>query len=118
MSPVAGNGINYAVADAVAAANLLARPLATGQLTERDLAAVQRRRQWPTRITQKVVGVVQERLLAGALRSASGPPKLVRGLLRVPVLRDVAPRLAAFGARPEHVRSHSTTPLAAEPCTV
>src|SRR5262249_56268559 len=51
MSPVAGNGINYAVADAVAAANLLARPLAAGTLTERDLAAVQRRRQWPTRIT-------------------------------------------------------------------
>jgi 2-polyprenyl-6-methoxyphenol hydroxylase-like FAD-dependent oxidoreductase len=105
MSPVAGNGINYAIADAVAAANLLARPLATGQLTELDLAAVQRRRQWPTRITQKVVGVLQDRLLAGALRSASGPPKLLRGLLRVPLLRDVAPRLAAFGARPEHVRS-------------
>jgi 2-polyprenyl-6-methoxyphenol hydroxylase-like FAD-dependent oxidoreductase len=105
MSPVAGNGINYAIADADAAANLLARPLATGQLTERDLAAVQRRRQWPTRITQKVVGVVQERLLASARRSASGPPKLVRGLLRVPLLRDMAPRLTAFGARPEHIRS-------------
>jgi 2-polyprenyl-6-methoxyphenol hydroxylase-like FAD-dependent oxidoreductase len=103
MSPVAGNGINYAIADAVAAANLLARPLATGQLTEHDLAAVQRRRQWPTRITQKVVGVLQDRLLARALRSATGPPKLVRALLRVPLLRDVAPRLAAFGARPEHV---------------
>ena len=104
MSPVAGNGINYAIADAVAAANLLARPLATGQLTERDLAAVQRVRQWPTRITQRVVGVLQDRLLAGALGSATGPPKLVRGLLRVPLLRDLAPRLAAFGARPEHVR--------------
>jgi hypothetical protein len=66
---------------------------------------VQRRRQWPTRITQKVIGILQDRLLAGALRSATGPPKLVRGLLRVPLLRDVAPRLAAFGARPEHVRS-------------
>jgi 2-polyprenyl-6-methoxyphenol hydroxylase-like FAD-dependent oxidoreductase len=104
MSPVAGNGINYAIADAVAAANLLARPLATGTLTERDLAAVQRRRRWPTRITQKVVGVLQDRLLAGALRSAAGPPRLVRGLLRIPLLRDLAPRLAAFGARPEHVR--------------
>jgi 2-polyprenyl-6-methoxyphenol hydroxylase-like FAD-dependent oxidoreductase len=104
MSPVAGNGINYAIADAVAAANLLARPLATGQLAERDLAAVQRVRRWPTRITQRVVGVLQDRLLAGALGSATGPPKLVRGLLRVPLLRDLAPRLAAFGARPEHVR--------------
>jgi 2-polyprenyl-6-methoxyphenol hydroxylase-like FAD-dependent oxidoreductase len=104
MSPVAGNGINYAIADAVAAANLLARPLATGTLTDRDMAAVQRRRRWPTRITQKVVGVLQDRLLAGALRSAAGPPRLVRGLLRIPLLRDLAPRLAAFGARPEHVR--------------
>ena len=104
MSPVAGNGINYAVADAVAAANLLARPLAAGTLTERDLAAVQRRRQWPTRITQKVTGVLQDRLLARALRTATGPPKPVRWLLRVPLLRDLAPRLAAFGARPEHVR--------------
>jgi 2-polyprenyl-6-methoxyphenol hydroxylase-like FAD-dependent oxidoreductase len=104
MSPVAGNGINYAIADAVAAANLLARPLATGTLAERDLAAVQRVRRWPTRITQRVVGVLQDRLLAGALGSATGPPKLVRGLLRVPLLRDLAPRLAAFGARPEHVR--------------
>jgi 2-polyprenyl-6-methoxyphenol hydroxylase-like FAD-dependent oxidoreductase len=104
MSPMAGNGINYAIADAVAAANLLARPLATGTLTERDLAAVQRRRQWPTRATQKSVGLLQDRLLARALRSATGPPKLVRGLLRVPLLRDLAPRMAAFGARPEHVR--------------
>jgi 2-polyprenyl-6-methoxyphenol hydroxylase-like FAD-dependent oxidoreductase len=104
MSPVAGNGINYAVADAVAAANLLARPLAAGTLTERDLAAVQRRRQWPTRVTQKATGVLQDRLLARALRSATGPPPLVRWLLRIPLLRDLAPRLAAFGARPEHVR--------------
>lgn len=104
MSPVAGNGINYAIADAVATANLLARPLAAGTLTERDLAAVQRRRQWPTRITQKVTGVLQDRLLARALRSATGPPRLVRVLLRTPLLRDLAPRLAAFGARPEHVR--------------
>jgi 2-polyprenyl-6-methoxyphenol hydroxylase-like FAD-dependent oxidoreductase len=104
MSPMAGNGINYAIADAVAAANLLARPLATGTLTERDLASVQRRRQWPTRVTQKVVGLLQDRLLARALRSATGPPKLVRWVLRTPLLRDLAPRLAAFGARPEHVR--------------
>ena len=104
MSPVAGNGINYAIADAVAAANLLARPLAAGTLTERDLAAVQRRRQWPTRITQKVTGVLQDRLLARALRSATGPPKMVRWLLRIPLARDLAPRLATFGARPEHVR--------------
>ena len=107
MSPVAGNGINYAIADAVAAANLLARPLAAGTLTERDLAAVQRRRQWPTRITQKVTGVLQDRLLARGLRTATRPPKPVRWLLRTPLLRDLASRLAVFGARPEHVRPAS-----------
>jgi 2-polyprenyl-6-methoxyphenol hydroxylase-like FAD-dependent oxidoreductase len=107
MSPVAGNGINYAIADAVADANLLARPLAAGTLTERDLAAVQRRRQRPTRITQKVTGVLPDRLLARAFHSATGPPKMVRWLLRIPLLRDLAPRLAAFGARPEHVRART-----------
>jgi 2-polyprenyl-6-methoxyphenol hydroxylase-like FAD-dependent oxidoreductase len=84
MSPVAGNGINYAIADADAAANLLARPLAAGTLTERDLAAVQRRRHWPTRITQTVTGILQDRLLTRCLRTATGPPKLVRVLLRTP----------------------------------
>jgi 2-polyprenyl-6-methoxyphenol hydroxylase-like FAD-dependent oxidoreductase len=68
MSPVAGNGINYAVADAVATANLLGDPLAAGTLPDRDLMAVQRRRDWPTRLTQTAVGLLQDRMLAQALR--------------------------------------------------
>ncbi len=105
MSPVAGNGINYAVQD-VAAANLLAEPLAAGHLTDAHLAAVQRRRQWPTRITQAVVGQIQDRALARMLRPGSRAPnaRVVRALTRIPGLPYLPLRLAAFGLRPEHVR--------------
>jgi len=51
MSPIGGNGINYAIQDAAAAANILSGPLKSGRASVRDLAAVQRRRDWPTRIT-------------------------------------------------------------------
>jgi 2-polyprenyl-6-methoxyphenol hydroxylase-like FAD-dependent oxidoreductase len=106
MSPVAGNGINYAVQDAVAAANLLAEPLAAGHLSDAHLAAIQRRRQWPTRITQAVVGQLQDRALARMLRPGSRPPnaRVVRALTRIPGLPYLPLRLAAFGLRPEHVR--------------
>lgn len=111
MSPVAGNGINYAVADAVATANLLGNPLAAGTLPNRDLIAVQRRRDWPTRITQTAVGLLQDRMLAQALRWQAGPPPAVAVLLRVllgiPRLADIPLRVAAFGLRPEHVSSGS-----------
>ena len=111
MSPVAGNGINYAVADAVATANLLGNPLAAGTLPNRDLIAVQRRRDWPTRITQTAVGLLQDRMLAQALRWQAGPPPAVAVLLRVllgiPRLADLPLRVAAFGLRPEHVSSGS-----------
>jgi 2-polyprenyl-6-methoxyphenol hydroxylase-like FAD-dependent oxidoreductase len=109
MSPVAGNGINYAVADAVATANLLRDPLAAGTLADRDLMAVQRRRDWPTRITQTAVGLLQDRMLARALRWQAGPPRavavLLRVLLGVPRLANLPLRVAAFGLRPEHVAS-------------
>lgn len=118
MSPMAGNGINYAIADAVAAANLLARPLATGQLTERDLAAVQRRRQWPTRITQKVAGVVQERLLASALRSASGRQSWSAGYFGSRCSATSRPDWRLSAPAPSTSAPHSTTPMVAEPCTV
>jgi 2-polyprenyl-6-methoxyphenol hydroxylase-like FAD-dependent oxidoreductase len=109
MSPVAGNGINYAVADAVATANLLGDPLAAGTLADRDLMAVQRRRDWPTRITQTAVGLLQDRMLVRALRWQASPPPavavLLRVLLGVPGLADLPLRVAAFGLRPEHVSS-------------
>jgi 2-polyprenyl-6-methoxyphenol hydroxylase-like FAD-dependent oxidoreductase len=113
MSPVAGNGINYAVADAVATANLLGDPLAARTLSDRDLMAVQRRRNWPIRITQTAVGLLQDRMLARALRWQAGPPRavavLLRVLLGVPLLADLPLRMAAFGLRPEHVGRNPAT---------
>jgi 2-polyprenyl-6-methoxyphenol hydroxylase-like FAD-dependent oxidoreductase len=103
MSPVAGNGINYAVATA----NLLGDLLAAGTVPDRDLMAVQRRRNWPIRITQTAVGLLQDRVLARALRWQAGPPRAVAVLLRVLLgvwlLADLPLRVAAFGLRPEHV---------------
>ena len=64
MSPIAGVGINLAVQDAVATANLLTAPLLAGRLTERDLAAVQRRRSLPTRLTQQIQLLVQRQMIS------------------------------------------------------
>jgi 2-polyprenyl-6-methoxyphenol hydroxylase-like FAD-dependent oxidoreductase len=111
MSPFGGNGINYAVQDAVAAANRLSAPLRAGRLSLRDLAAVQRRRDWPTRLTQAAVALAQDALFARVLRAArtAGPPRplrppgAVRLLLRVPVLRELPLRWVAFGLWPVRV---------------
>lgn len=102
MSPMGGNGINYAVQDAAAAANLLSAPLKSGRIRLSDLAAVQRRRAWPTRLTQMVVNQVQDRVITGFL-GARGPvsfPVLGRLLLRTPVLRDLPLSWMAYGVWP------------------
>src|SRR5262245_26281929 len=111
MSPVGGVGINLALQDAVAAANLLARPLAQGRLTLRHLARVQRRRQLPTRVTQWLQVQVQQRIIAPVLgRSASMQvPLFLRLLDRYPFLRRLPGRLVGLGVRPEHVRSPEVT---------
>jgi 2-polyprenyl-6-methoxyphenol hydroxylase-like FAD-dependent oxidoreductase len=103
MSPVGGNGINYAVMDAVAAANALAGPLKAGRVTENDLARVQRAREWPTRIIQAFVNALQENLIASVL-DPNKPPFQVPGFLRWPVLRDLAPHLFGFGIGRVHVK--------------
>src|SRR5207253_2080152 len=98
MSPVAGVGINLAIQDAVAAANLLVAPLRAGRLSTRDLDAVQRRREWPTRVVQLAQMAIQNRVLAPVL-SSSGPPKLPRAarlLFGAPLLRDLPGRLIGF----------------------
>ena len=112
MSPVGGVGINLALQDAVATANLLARPLAQGRVILRHLARVQRRRQWPTRVTQWIQVLVQERIIAPVLgRSASIQlPLLLRLLDRYPFLRRIPARLIGLGIRPEHVRSPIARP--------
>jgi 2-polyprenyl-6-methoxyphenol hydroxylase-like FAD-dependent oxidoreductase len=72
MSPVGGNGINYAVQDAAASANILSEPLKAGRVTTRHLSAVQRRPAWPTRITQAIVTEIQDRVLGPAIGAGGG----------------------------------------------
>ncbi|GII77276.1 oxidoreductase [Sphaerisporangium rufum] len=105
MSPVFGIGINLAVQDAVAAANLLAGPLLAGRVPESALRAVRRRRAAPTAITQFVQQVVQDRLIRPALDAAARPPRLPRDLAGLPVAGALIRRFIGLGVQPEHVRS-------------
>ncbi len=105
MSPAGGNGINYAIMDAVAAANLLTAPLQAGEVTVADLARVQRRREWPTRVIQAIVNLMQDRLLKAALEpdgSFTFP-----SFLGWPLVRKLPPLLFGFGIRPEHVQTET-----------
>ncbi|HET8654570.1 MAG TPA: FAD-dependent oxidoreductase [Longimicrobiaceae bacterium] len=108
MSPIGGVGINLAVQDAVAAARLLAGPLRRGSVTEAELEAVQRRREWPTRMTQRLQVLVQERTIRGVLNAgAAGPTELplpIRLLRRWPRLARIPARIVGVGFRPEHVK--------------
>ena len=103
----AGSGINLAIQDAVAAANILAGPLREGQLTTADLRQVQRRRELPTRITQRLQLLVQERVIARVLGGAGelSSPLALRLMARFPYLRRLPARLVGIGVRPEHVRA-------------
>ena len=105
MSPVGGVGINYAIQDAVATANLLPDRLRAGRLSLADLARVQRRREPPIRVIQVIQAQIQNRLLAPALSGAPRTPELLRWLSAVPALRRLPPYLLTFGIRPEHVRA-------------
>jgi 2-polyprenyl-6-methoxyphenol hydroxylase-like FAD-dependent oxidoreductase len=106
MSPVGGVGINYAIQDAVVAANILAGPLKAGRITESDLAKVQRQRLWPTRVVQTLQSVFQKNLIGNVLASQQPVrvPWQLRALVRVPILRDLPGKLIAFG--PRRVRLH------------
>jgi 2-polyprenyl-6-methoxyphenol hydroxylase-like FAD-dependent oxidoreductase len=106
MSPVGGVGINLAIQDAVAAANRLTAPLRAGRLTENDLAAVQRRREFPTRVTQRIQLLAQERIIRPLLARTAPvePPAALRLFGRFPVLQGIPARLVGLGVRPEHVR--------------
>lgn len=107
MSPVGGVGINYAVMDAVAAANLLTAPLLAGQVTPAHLAAVQDRREKPVRIIQKFQARMQNSLVVSAVGASGKPfrmPLWMRVMLKIPWLRDMPARMIAHGYHPEHVQ--------------
>ncbi len=112
MSPVGGVGINLAVQDAVAAANILWEPLRKGTVSEEVLAQVQKRRQWPTEMTQAVQLFVQRRIISNVLSmtQAPRPPYFLTLLNRFPFLRRFPARLIGMGFRPEHVRSPELKP--------
>jgi len=106
MSPVGGVGINLAVQDAVGAANILAGPLLGGRVTDAELQRVQDRRLLPTRVTQWLQVLVQNRVIKPVLGSAGAlrPPLALRLFARSPFLRRLPARLVGLGIRPEHVR--------------
>jgi 2-polyprenyl-6-methoxyphenol hydroxylase-like FAD-dependent oxidoreductase len=107
MSPVGGIGINLALQDAVATANLLAAPLREGRVTAEDLSRVQKRRELPTRVTQWFQVQVQKRVIAPVLGGAASSrlPLPLQLLRRFAVLRRLPARLIGIGFRPEHVKS-------------
>jgi 2-polyprenyl-6-methoxyphenol hydroxylase-like FAD-dependent oxidoreductase len=105
MSPIGGIGINLAIQDAVAAANILVPAFRRGRVDESDLARVQARRKWPTKITQAGQVFIQDRLISAVLRSDK-PMKLpfALKLLRIfPWLQRVPARILGLGVQPEHV---------------
>ena len=104
MSPV-GGGINLAIQDAVAAGNVLFKPLIEGRVTIADLRRIQRRRELPTSITQWLQVTVQRRIIARILDETAplNPPLAARLLARFPCLRRIPARIVGLGIRPEHV---------------
>ena len=106
MSPVGGVGINLAIQDAVATANLLAEKLRQGHPTERDLAAVGARRLFPAKVIQAMQVQIQNRVINPTLQGGSlRVPALIRLVDAVPWLQGLTARLIGMGVRPEHVRS-------------
>src|ERR1700704_4714814 len=107
MSPIGGVGINLAIQDAVATANILSSKLRQGTVSLSDLEAVQRRRMFPTRATQRMQVVVQNNVIRRVL-GATKPltlPWVLKLLRRFPYLRRIPARVVGMGFRPEHIRT-------------
>jgi 2-polyprenyl-6-methoxyphenol hydroxylase-like FAD-dependent oxidoreductase len=108
MSPVGGVGVNLAVQDAVATANLLAAKLVKGSPSESELDAVRRRRAFPVRMTQAMQTVIQNNIISVALKPGDQPlkvPLFARVVNALPWLQGITARFLAIGVRPEHVHS-------------
>ena len=106
MSPAGGVGINLAIQDAVATANILGPSLRSGGVKPEQLALVQKRRELPTRLTQRLQVGLQKRMIDPVLKSKGpvSPPRLIRMLAAWPLFRRIPARLIGIGFRPEHVR--------------
>ena len=106
MSPAGGVGINLAIQDAVATANLLAKKLRTGRASVNDLRKVQARREWPTRLIQGMQVLIHRRVVTGRTSGdKQSLPFVVRLLKWFPFLRQLPARFIGLGPRPEHFRS-------------
>ncbi|MGH6708568.1 MAG: FAD-dependent oxidoreductase [Bradyrhizobium sp.] len=108
MSPIGGVGVNLAVQDAVATANLLAARLVDGCPPEDELDAVRKRREFPVRMTQRMQVVAQNNIVSAALKPGGAPlkaPLVVRLITAVPWLQGITARFVGLGVRPEHVQS-------------
>jgi 2-polyprenyl-6-methoxyphenol hydroxylase-like FAD-dependent oxidoreductase len=106
MSPAGGVGINLALQDAVATANLLAAKLKAGPVSVADLEQVQKRREWPTRVIQAMQVFIHRRVVTGReSKSGDSLPLFVRLLQWFPPLRGLPARFVGIGPRPEHIHS-------------
>jgi 2-polyprenyl-6-methoxyphenol hydroxylase-like FAD-dependent oxidoreductase len=105
MSPIGGVGINLAVQDAVAAANILAEPLRRGTVTIETLKNVQERREFPTRFTQRLQITLQNNIIGPALTGSRPSAPFFMKMLQWPLLRRIPGRLLALGVRPEHIHT-------------
>jgi 2-polyprenyl-6-methoxyphenol hydroxylase-like FAD-dependent oxidoreductase len=112
MSPIGGVGINLAIQDAVATANILGSKIKAGTLADSDLAAVQRRRTFPTRAIQRLQVFIQDRIIKRVLKTAlpltvPWPLKLMQSW---PILRRLPARVVGIGFRPEHIHTPDISP--------
>jgi len=118
MSPIGGVGVNVAVQDAIAAANILAAPLRNGRLTTDHLAAVEKRRTFPMKVIQSMQLTVQNRLIDRLLDSNQPfeAPTVMKLFNWFPLLRRIPARIVGVGVRPEHIRTapHPVVPAAAQ----
>jgi len=110
MSPIGGVGINLAVQDAVAAANILAEPLRRGAVTIETLKEVQQRREFPTRFTQRLQILMQNNIISPALSGTRPSAPFFMKMMQWPLLRRIPGRVLALGIRPEHVRTPEMAP--------
>ncbi len=113
MSPIGGVGINLAIQDAVAAANILAEPLRRGAVSVNHLAKIQRRRSFPTRLTQRMQAIIQKQVWRGLNKpQPARPPWALRQLERTTLPCRMRTRFIAVGFRPEQVKTSDVFSLA------